>query len=862
MNVLKKLASGLALLTMVATTLPMASASGFELYTQDTIAGYDTVLRSSQVEPLEEVHATILKPNGSLIELKTTAGESGFATIDVNGFHTSQSGLYHVNGYAFGTANDIVETYFEVFADQPSMMTSSVKASKNSAKADGKDAVEITVTLKDAYQNPIKHHEIQLISSRSSDTITAQGSTMTNEQGVVVFSVAGQEDGVSTITAIDTTTGDILTKRESVMFSGTVVTSERRSPRSSILGSSLLAQAQNVPQDAASLMVSTNPAGKVNVREAFDITVTARTQQNQPAIDYRGSIEVSSDDASATLPTQIRPYTFTGAEQPLGSITFSLAGSFTTPGTKTITVRDIDNPNLTDELVLQVIDPSGPAIEDTEILITEPQPGVITTKDVIVSGTTNPGILLKIFDNGLEVAEARSNNVGQFETELTNLTDGSHEVVVRWVDANGATLAESDPVQFTLRTSGPSLRGLNYIPQKDSYKPLEKVRVEVQSEAGLTSSNYSINGILTNLTENASTPGVYEGEVLMPADSGTYDVNILLTNTLGLTENVEIADAITIKSATLDLSTIAYELVDDTSVQVTWTNPEDTSGFAFYNVKFGLTADNLAGEQRVATTEEAITFRDLDLGTTYYFQFEVLDSQGTVLSSDEVRSVTTTEAISITDAKVESTETGLKLTWKASGPENAIASYRILYGISSENYLRDVTVDKSKLDIEIEELVPGSMHYFAIQAKNAEGDTILQSDEVSGQREVKPAATEDICIPGDVTGLRVEMRNGQKYLVWNPANRAEGYVVYSGVAEGNYNLPKQNVATTELNISSLSDEVPHYYFSVAATCGAQESARLSQALKVQTGAIAMLLFFAAFGLAGYGTFLRMKKQLQ
>jgi sugar lactone lactonase YvrE len=69
-------------------------------------------------------------------------------------------------------------------------------------------------------------------------------------------------------------------------------------------------------------------------------TLDVRDPVGNPAVNYRGTVHFSSDDPSAELPTD---YTFTAADA--GKHTFTL--TLNTPGTRSITARDVGRPELT-----------------------------------------------------------------------------------------------------------------------------------------------------------------------------------------------------------------------------------------------------------------------------------------------------------------------------------------------------------------------------------------------------------------------------------------------------------------------------------------------------------------------------------
>ncbi|MFN7160434.1 MAG: Ig-like domain-containing protein [Candidatus Gracilibacteria bacterium] len=827
-----------------------SNATSVTAYANDTVAGSTTVIKTSQVDSHGDIMLELSKPNGTVVKLPTTADAAGYGKLEINSFHLQSTGIYKIASYLPQYSKQVTYSSFEVFADKPSAALSDVAANKYAVEANGNDTVEITVTLKDQYGNPIKDHQVKLISSRSGDVITQPGGNMTSNRGQVIFRVSSLEEGIATISALNLTTNEILDKRVSVLYQGTKAMggneSQAGSQRTSYFGASLLAQnttssgsTSNGSLAAAKIKITTIPTGEVKVGELFDVIIDVTTIDGQPALDYKGTITFTSDDTNAILPSD---YTFTGGEQPAGRKIFAKAVRFLTEGTKIIEVKDKMDSTLKDVITVKNSTTGGNST--TSITILSPQDGIITSKEIPLSGTAGPSMNLKIFDNNDQIGQAVADASGNFQATLTSLTEGTHILSVKGYDTLGNVIAVSTPVSIVLRTSEAWVKSLTYDPAQATYTGGQIIKVILESEPELTEALYVLDNVKYTLLEEITTPGRYTGTITLPQTPASYDPQIQVKNKLGITGTVPSTSPLVITAPEFDVSSVNFALDGDSTVKATWTAPQSISGITSYRIYYSVSASTMSNYIPLLPTELEHSFVNLAPNTTYYFKFAVMGPNDAPIKEGDVKAITTPDTLQIKNAVATADIDKINVVWEMAASSTPITSFKVLYGVTPKQYIKAVTVE-GKTTAVIDALASGKPHYIVIQGLGADGRPLLQSEEISATPMIGKPAPATTCIPGDVLNLRMVIKDKEKYLIWDSAYKAEKYRIHAGTEPGYYNLPAVEVTGTEYKVPTMDTKVQNYYFAVTALCGESESKNYSNALKVQSGPIAFFLFTAA-----------------
>lgn len=831
-----------------------SSAASFNVFAEDTIAGYGSTLTTSALAGGADVTFDLKKPQGSIITFTAKADDRGIATTDVSSFHTQAAGMYNVTAKVDGQK---AETTFQVFADKPAPTLSRVTANKKMAAANGKDNAEVTVELKDGFGNPVEKHQIALVSSRPDDTIVLSSPTaVSGADGIVVFKVASVKDGLATLTAMDMTNNAVVGERESVLFSSDAQTGSTASVITpSQLQASLLTQVSTTPlnSSASRLRIRTEPTNRVAVGDYYNIIVEVLTQNGQPATDYRGTLLFTSTDTNAELPLKTTGYQFTGGEQPAASKTFSQAARFLSAGEKTIQVVDRDNVSLSASFTITAFDRAGgTTATTTPIMITRPQAGILTGKDITVEGTATAYQELHIYDNGVDINKVTADAQGVFTATLGNLTDGTHKVEVKAQDTGGNVTASSDAVTVSLRSSTPTVKSLTYDPVGPKFSPAQSVKVIVTADAGLSRVLYSLQGQPFQLTADAQVPGQYTGTITLPAQSGSFDATVQVENSFGITGNQSYPASVTI-APSFNMDSVAYDPNSPTTINVSWQTPT-TALNQKLRLAYGMSADALNQTKDIPTAQSPFTLDGLTGNTTYYVQLQALDTSGAVLQQSTTKAVTTPQGLAISGAQADNADGKLLVRWSMVGPKSQVTRYHILYGISPENYTKEQYADASVSSVTLEPLVDNTLHYLRVQALGQNGAPLVQSSEFTGTPMTTHQAAPAVCQPADVTNLRVTIIDEKKYLEWDAVPNAEGYKVYMGLEEGKYSS-NQVINQNRFPVPTLDKTNKHYFFAVTAMCDGHESLSISKAVKVESGPMLWAAIALLMGLSGAGIYM-------
>ncbi|MBT3865128.1 hypothetical protein HOE67_00035 [Candidatus Peregrinibacteria bacterium] len=620
MKKVTRLVLGLMALSSIcfSTLAASADSTGVSVYTDDTIAGYSTLLRTSPVIPGGSVLFKVVKPDGTNFETAVTSGHDGTASYTLPEFHTRISGEYEV--YAKIPNSDYGEsTSFSVLASDVSGAASTVSPDEQ-VVGSGKDVGEVSITLTDLYGNSIQGHIVELISSRGEDEVVAKN-RLSDADGEVSFSVTSDEAGVSTYTAYDLTANKTLSKRVKVVYfdsndylfgdTGMAVTARAVGSSS---GDVAYLGFEDVPESA-------------ETGQSLSFTLEAYDASGEVVTGYLGTAGfsvVEGPASSASLPSD---YEFVAED--LGSHTFALSAVFTEAGSYVIKAEDLSESAIYGTFDLEVT-ASNTSISDA-IDLSNPVPGSYSNNTHIISGDTAAGTSLVIYDNGTELGSAIASAQGEFVFTTTPLVDGEHEFYVSIVDEFGTVTASSESVVVNIDTTAPEVTNVDFDPSS-SVTPKSDVIVMVYSEANLAQASLQVNGASYVLVDSGS--GYYSAALVAPDTAGEYPFTIKLVDQLGNeginTDGYKLNVGATTGDASGQVGAVSNLVATpgDHKITLSWAAPVSGEAVKFYRLYYGVSMDQLNYAIDTWNAETKWFIPNLKNDKEYFFAVVAIDNNG------------------------------------------------------------------------------------------------------------------------------------------------------------------------------------------------------------------------------------------
>ena len=754
-----------ALITALQIAIVPITAADFlpvRAYGSDTIAGYPSMLKTSLVNPGQNVVFVVEKPDTSVARVPAQADLEGVAEAELYGLQTKQAGTYKVAVLFPGSVTSSPQNTFKVYAGQVSATQSGIISTNQMVSADGEEKTFVTITLYDDYMNPIVNHSVQLISSRKEDTVTPLNNGITDSSGRANFKVTSEYAGISVFTAIDNTLGKVLTDREEIVFYAPVKAQE------SFGGNWLMANMFNADIGQAEEDVLPGPidhfvidglASSVKINTDQTITVTAQDKNNNTAKNYTGTIIFSiPDDENAILPNS-GEYTFKESDQ--GKFTFNLALRFTKLGNQTIQVFDKSNWKITGERDVEIVPEKAVVTPSTSttLSIKSPVDGAeLGNSLVIISGQGDPNINLKVFDNDIKIGDSETDSDGFFSYQAQNMQSGSHTF---YVMSEAGDISPS--VSILIDTVPPVLDSFEIDPE-GIVTPGSSLTVTIQSEPNLESANLRVQGVEEPLSPVGNQPGAYTATVAAPVVDGSYPIDVILLDKLA--NKTEIQNKTVIQVATQKEVKPPVVLgvtgaPGDGQVILTWYEVADVSApVQSYRIYYGTKFDILDKQLDTPGAVTSYTVSGLENDKQYFFSVKAVDSKGLESEKDSVVIALTPsgtpaeETPEITLPGTEVSGTGLTgmatqnsviLNWQPFAGTQAYF-YKIYFGLQAGQYSDYVVTAGTSTTATVNDLIPGLKYYFAVVALDLAGKEIsLLSNEVS----LTPAGTGFHAAPPD-----------------------------------------------------------------------------------------------------------------
>jgi len=419
----------------------------------------------------------------------------------------------------------------------------------------------------------------------------------------------------------------------------------------SIFGAAM--QFSTVPTQAASAtaFVLTINGEDDNVEiennQTFTLQIEALDESLQTMEDYDGTITITSSDNNATLPAD---YTFKLSD--VGIKSFDLGLKLTSPGEQTITVQDIDAPEVMGVTTVTVSGSGGGSIDPDAPVILIPNDNSVVNENVLdIVGTATPNADVSIYDGSALLGSTESDSDGEFVFSTDTLFTGTHVFKVTTLSSDSTEL-ESNVVRVTVDDAGP-MSIVTTITPSQVYTS-EIFTVTVEAEKGLLLVQTVIDNRAEDLVETPIDSGTYTADVIAPSLEGTYPIDIEVTDQSGNTQMYQDQAEISILEQVIEIpnvppvatpSFVPSQGKSPLTVQFT-SNASDSDGqiVAYYwdfgngststesNPSYTFTYDPKEGDPASVTYTVQLTVTD-DKGATYNAPAISVDANGNQTST-------------------------------------------------------------------------------------------------------------------------------------------------------------------------------------------------------------------------------------
>ncbi len=644
--------TSLLLIPMVISTqgVKAADLKNIEAYGVDTIAGYSALLSTNKTFPLTAIEFEVTKADQSTVKIPAKTDSDGIAKLDLYDYHTRKAGTYEIKATLKDQGITSKTSTFEVYPDEISATNSSLFTEKNVVSTNA--TVYIQVQLKDQYSNAIAGHDVQLVSSRSSDNIE-QNSLRTDQTGTATFKVSSLKTGVSIYSALDTSTNTTLNSRIQLAYI------DKTSSLTDVGGNFNFIQLA-MAADAGPLnkFEITDLPSSISPNQNVNFSTVAQDQTGLTVENYTGTVHFSVEGDNNNGVQLPEDYTFKAED--IGKHTFNLGLKFSLPGTYKLQVTDVNNQLIKGEKTVVVTttgssNNSNNTNQNTSTVnLQSPTPGTYSQNIQTMTGTSPAGSKIKVFDNDQEIGQTQAGSDGKFTFETSSLADGNHEFYVVTLDNNQQVQFTSNKVKVTVDTTPATVDEIQISPGK-TVAPNNAVTIKVLSEENLNQAAIVFNSDIIQLSPSPNETGAYIGSFQSPANPGVYPIDIVLVDELNNEATYQEKDTLTVSteqnitteentqqptqqetietSQTLEnempsdvFGVIAYG--SDKKVTLVWEAASDDSKVTNYKIYYGTDPLNL--DKNVTTKDATLTWYvpNLQNGKEYFFAITAIDDQG------------------------------------------------------------------------------------------------------------------------------------------------------------------------------------------------------------------------------------------
>ncbi len=692
------------LIGALALLLPFEAIALGTLHASDAIAGLGMTVT---VRDAADASTLILEaPNGKQTTFPVNTDAQGNATMNISGKNTQTAGTYTLDLQESGKTTSTVTV--GVLPETMDPAISELQSWTPHIRADGSDAADLTVTLRDSYGNTLPGRPVALVSSRSADRITAV-TPETGKDGTQHFALTTKENGTAHIRAVDLLSGNTLTSIVDVTAGQAAVGGDYTATTSSFdanSGRRFYAQVGSSGFDLVDsfdiVAPSTMPVGE----EAQKVTIRAMDKNGNTVENYIGTVVFESTDPQATLPN-FGTYTF--KDRDLGQKAFPLVLTFKTPGQQIFRVSDQSNPSISGSATINV--GAGSSQGGRGITISSHKDGdAVNSLDIVVSGK-GPAYANLTVMGGTQDAFGTTDDMGEFSIPVT-LSSIQRDFTIRVQDDTRQN--DSGPIHLVLDTDPPLIGTIAFAPEEPM--PGDKVLAIVESDDDLKELTITIGETVAVLTKNPSASGSYQGFFTAPA-GGTYQPSVKATDKAG--NATEVRTNFTVGQTSLPTVQNVNAEARVNAVGLQW-NPLSDATIDGYRVYVGETPDNFLYTLDTGRVTTKATVAGLTAGKPYFFAVTAV--KGSIESSQKSEVV---QVIPLgLSLDVLPGDGALQIKWTSLSTDLPLSSFTLEYGTEEDTYTETRTLNSGLREFTIRDLINGVPYFVRLVPVTVTGDEL------------------------------------------------------------------------------------------------------------------------------------------
>ena len=721
---------------LVAALLLLPWQAQAKVSALETVAGIATEVTATDLPANSTVTLSVQNPANETVSFSTKSDEAGTATTWVSGNSLQLAGTYAVEAKSGTSA-----MYGEIVVHPDSLDTtlSFIEADRTHLEV-GNEAM-VTVVLADRFGNPLAGRMVELISSRSEDSVQALTSE-TDMYGEQSFAVRASTAGDISLRAIDLISGKTLSDSMHLMAgAGTspiggpeaVAYTAPRTPTqfyranpntntnpysASLLGNSLRGQAVGTPEFAGIRIqiVGQEQASTPSMEQftAESMLLTAVDQYGNPYFDYTGTVYLATTDPEATLPL-FGVYNFRFEDEGQKMLTLGL--KFSTPGLQTMVLTaspDEIPTNPQDALGYLEVNVTPQQVQKPTtkpITITSPRNGaLLNASEVMVEGS-GPAFINITAQIGDQTITGETDRQGFYALNVPlNTEQTEHTISVFDTDAP----SNSADVTFSIDITPPAITAVTFTPEN----PIEEtdVLVVVDTEPGAQDVTLNLNGEDIELMNTDPGSGKYQKLLTAPV-AGVYDATASASDNLGNTATLTTSLAVGFRGLASVQNVIAEPQVN--AISLRW-DPVTTDDIDAYRIYVGTSPDEFLYTLDTDRPTAAATVAGLRPGTTYYFAVTALQGQR---ESEDKGDIVSATVLGVT-LDVTPGDGSLFIEWTSLQQDQPLSNFLLEYGVEAESLTEQRLLNGELRAYTLRDLINGVNYFLKLTPVTTTGEKL------------------------------------------------------------------------------------------------------------------------------------------